>query len=229
MFTSDRKKAVEYAYKLFNYACICLTAAIFCALFGAVYEVFSHGVFSFYMIYAFAIPLCLGTFPLMIILLCAGRKTEKLEIIDLKEAETLYEEDRYWENSCLYLFPGRTALNAWFSGIAALTAGCLFQGVLEIYGTTNRLIVVYPVAGVLLLAAGLAAFVLPAITARRTCALKNETLPHALQGGGRYPTSGQFATWAPPALQGEGDGEGVHCSRARASRAFPALYVAGPL
>ena len=107
MFTSDRKKAVEYAYKLFNYACICLTAAVFCALFGAVYEVFSHGVFSFYMIYAFAIPLCLGTFPLMIILLCAGRKTEKLEIIDLKEAETLYEEDRYWENSCLYLFPGR--------------------------------------------------------------------------------------------------------------------------
>ena len=152
MFTSDRKKAVEYAYKLFNYACICLTAAVLCALFGAVYEVFSHGVFSFYMIYAFAIPLCLGTFPLMIILLCAGRKTEKLEIIDLKEAETLYEEDRYWENSCLYLFPGRTALNAWFS---------------EIYGTTNRLIVVYPVAGVLLLAAGLAAFVLPAITARR--------------------------------------------------------------
>ncbi len=139
MFTSDRKKAVEYAYKLFNYACICLTAAVFCALFGAVYEVFSHGVFSFYMIYAFAIPLCLG----------------------------IYEEDRYWENSCLYLFPGRTALNAWFSGIAALTAGCLFQGVLEIYGTTNRLIVVYPVAGVLLLAAGLAAFVLPAITARR--------------------------------------------------------------
>ncbi len=158
MFTSDRKKAVEYAYKLFNYACICLTAAIFCALFGAVYEVFSHGVFSFYMIYAFAIPLCLGTFPLMIILLCAGRKTEKLEIIDLKEAETLYEEDRYWENSCLYLFPGRTALNAWFSGIAALTVGCLFQGVLEIYGTTNRWTAVYVPAAALLFitAAGVA-------------------------------------------------------------------------
>ena len=122
MFTSDRKKAVEYAYKLFNYACICLTAAVLCALFGAVYEVFSHGVFSFYMIYAFAIPLCLGTFPLMIIPLCAGRKTEKLEIIDLKEAETLYEEDRYWENSCLYLFPGSTALNAWFSGIGPFTS-----------------------------------------------------------------------------------------------------------
>ena len=119
------------------------------------------------MIYAFAIPLCLGTFPLMIILLCTGRKTKKPGIIDLREAETLYEEDRYWENSCLYLFPGRTALNAWFSGIAALTVGCLFQGVLEIYGTTNRLIVVYPVAGVVLLAAGLAAFVIPAIAARR--------------------------------------------------------------
>ena len=31
--------------------------SIFCAFFGAVYEWFSHGVFSYYMIYAFAVPL----------------------------------------------------------------------------------------------------------------------------------------------------------------------------
>ncbi len=45
--------------------------------------------------------------------------------------------------------------------------------------------------------------------ARESCALKNETLPHALQG--------------------EGDGEGVHCSRDPLKYGFPALYVAGPL
>ena len=33
--------------------------------------------------------------------------------------------------------------------------GCLFQGVLEIYGTTNRLIAVYPGTGAVLLIAGL--------------------------------------------------------------------------
>ena len=32
------------------------TAALFCALFGAVYELFSHSVFSYYMLYAFMIP-----------------------------------------------------------------------------------------------------------------------------------------------------------------------------
>ncbi len=45
--------------------------------------------------------------------------------------------------------------------------------------------------------------------ARESCALKNETLPHALQG--------------------EGDGEGDHCSGTRAGTAFPALYDTGPL
>ena len=36
------------------------TAALFCALFGAVYELFSHSVFSYYMLYAFMIPLVGG-------------------------------------------------------------------------------------------------------------------------------------------------------------------------
>lgn len=35
-------------------------AALFCALFGAVYELFSHSVFSYYMLYAFMIPLVGG-------------------------------------------------------------------------------------------------------------------------------------------------------------------------
>ncbi len=34
-----------------------LWISLFCLLFGAVYELFSHGVYSMYMIYAFVFPL----------------------------------------------------------------------------------------------------------------------------------------------------------------------------
>ena len=40
-----------------------LAGTVFLALFGAVYEHFSHGVYSYYMIYAFAVPLILGVVP----------------------------------------------------------------------------------------------------------------------------------------------------------------------
>ena len=55
MFISDKKKdqAVRIAR---NYA----AASLFCALFGAVYELFSHEVYSYSMIYAFIIPLAGG-------------------------------------------------------------------------------------------------------------------------------------------------------------------------
>ena len=107
-----------------------LSAALFCALFGAIYEHFSFGVNSNYMIYAFAIPLLLGTFPLMLLVLKGGK------------------------------LPERFALNAWNSGVAALTVGCIFKGVLDIYGTTNRLIIVYPITGGVLLTAGLVSYLL---------------------------------------------------------------------
>ena len=81
--------------------------------------------------------------------------------------------------------------------------------------------------------------------ARESCALKNETLPHALQGEGNIqhlnsPPHGHPLLCRgrevsnirtvrlmgnPPALQGEG----VHCSRDPLKYGFPALYVAGPL
>ena len=40
-----------------------LYAATFCAFFGAVYEYFGHGVYSYFMLYAFAFPLTLGALP----------------------------------------------------------------------------------------------------------------------------------------------------------------------
>lgn len=47
---------------------IYLLVTILCAAFGAVYELFSHGVFSYYMLYAFGVPLLGGVLPLLLIL-----------------------------------------------------------------------------------------------------------------------------------------------------------------
>lgn len=102
-----------------------LAGTLFLALFGAIYETFSHGVFSFYMIYAFAFPLVLGV-TLYLILLFVRK------------------------------YPNRVFLNLWNSAIATFSAGSVFQGVLEIYGTTNSLSVVYPAVGGILAASALA-------------------------------------------------------------------------
>ncbi len=96
-----------------------LAGTLFLVLFGAVYETFSHGVFSFYMLYAFSVPLVFGV-TLYLILLFAKR------------------------------YPGRVFLNLWNSAIAAFSAGSVFKGVLEIYGTTNSLVIVYPICGCIL-------------------------------------------------------------------------------
>lgn len=60
MFTSehDLKK-----HLLWNIA-----GTVFLALFGAFYESFSHEVYSYYMIYAFTIPLILSVLPFTILL-----------------------------------------------------------------------------------------------------------------------------------------------------------------
>lgn len=105
-----------------------IAGTAFLALFGAVYELFSHEVYSYFMIYAFAVPLMLGVLPYTLLLI--SRK-----------------------------HPGRAALNLWNAGIAVLSVGCAFRGVLDIYGTTNSLTVVYPAAGSLLLASGLIAWI----------------------------------------------------------------------
>lgn len=91
----------------------------FLALFGAIYEVFSHEVYSYFMLYAFAIPLLMGVLPYSILLIM-----EK--------------------------YPDRKFLNLWNTAIATFSVGSVFAGVLAIYGTTNSLIIVYPIAGAVL-------------------------------------------------------------------------------
>lgn len=107
-----------------------LFVSLFCALFGAVYEVYSHEVYSYYMIYAFVIPLAGGTLPFFSL--------------------------AYFSRPA----PGRGSLNLYHSGIAALTVGSIIQGVLEIYGTTNRLVFAYWIVGVSLLGIGLVLYVI---------------------------------------------------------------------
>ena len=47
-----------------------LSGTLFLVLFGAVYESFSHGVYSYFMLYAFAIPLVFGVTLYAVLLYC---------------------------------------------------------------------------------------------------------------------------------------------------------------
>lgn len=112
--------------------------------FGLVYECFSHQVYSSFMLGAFLLPLLLGALP------CAL----------LERAPHRFR-------------PGALTRCFWGSGIAALSAGSLFRGVLEIYGTTNRLGAVYWWAGGLLCLAALAVWGFGLALTRRTTADAN--------------------------------------------------------
>ena len=105
---------------------------------AAVYGLFSHGVYSYYMIYAFMIPLLGGALPhLTAALRQAGRRDEKSSAAKLFDAK-----------------------DTQLAIIVTLTAGSLLKGALDIYGTTNKLLLVYPALTVLILAASLAAAVI---------------------------------------------------------------------
>jgi len=132
---------------------------VFCALFGAVYELFSHEVYSYFMIYAFAIPLVLGVLPNLAAALFGWRA------------------------------PGKIAANAWNSGVAALTVGCIFQGALEIYGTTNQLAIVYPVVAAALLVAGVVFHVRGSVLGREERA-DTSCSAVAISGAGRWSQAG---------------------------------------
>ena len=146
-------------------ALVYLAAALLCAALGAVYELFSHGVYSYFMLYAFLFPLAGGALPLLALSL--SRRP----------------------------FPGRLAFNLYNSGIAAWTVGSFFQGVLEIYGTTNRLTLVYWWAGAAFVAAGLALSLLPA---RRRRGPWENRKPQSPKGSGACETERCWPAVKPP-------------------------------
>ena len=108
--------------------------SLFCLVFGLVYELFSNGVYSLFMMFAFAIPLLLGAVPFLVFWLT-----------NTKNPPSLHSR---------YLY---------HSGIATLTVGSIVQGVLEIYGTTNQLIFGYLYVGAALVGAGVVAYVVDLI------------------------------------------------------------------
>lgn len=59
--------------------------------------------------------------------------------------------------------PKRLAFNLYNSGVAALTVGSAFIGVLEIYGTTSELAGVYFIAGTVFILSGIASYIFSVI------------------------------------------------------------------
>lgn len=107
-----------------------LVAALLTAAFGGIYEIFSHGVWSGFMVFAFLFPLTLEALPFS------------------------------WLALRHRPLPQRWVLNLHHAGVATLTVGSLFEGVLAIYGTTNSLTLVYWIAGAVLLTGGVITYLL---------------------------------------------------------------------
>ncbi len=134
MYILDIDKKTGFAFKT---AFVYLLFSCFCALFGAIYEIYSHEVYSFYMIYAFAFPLVGGALPFSAIGLFRIKK-----------------------------YPYSASRNIYHSGIATLTVGSIIRGVLEIYGTTNRLVKYYWLSGMILVVVGILLYAIQIVRSR---------------------------------------------------------------
>ena len=121
MFTSVTKKSDKNLDKISKTYMI---ISAFCIVFAAIYEYFSHEVYSPFMIFAFLIPFIGGTVA-------------------------FYTIKRFAQN----IMPG----------IATLTVGSIFQGVLEIYGTSNSLVNVYLVVGCSLIVSAALIYIVNAV------------------------------------------------------------------
>ena len=108
-----------------------LAASIVIAAAAAVYGLFSHGVYSYFMTYAFMIPLLAGAMPHLI---------SAMKGADSAAAEKLIE-----------------SRGTQLAVIATLTVGSLLKGALDIYGTTNMLLIAYPVIAAVIIAIAAAA------------------------------------------------------------------------
>ncbi len=107
-----------------RHALIFLLISLFLVVFASVYEMFSFGVYSVFMICAFTVPLCLGSVVSLILFAVRAQA------------------------------PSPAAAAVYNSGIATLTVGSILKGVLDISGYTNHLMPVYAVSGALLILAG---------------------------------------------------------------------------
>lgn len=102
---------------------IFLGVTIFVGVFAFVYEQFAHGVRSKPMMFAFLYPLLMGVLPAFVL-----SRIGKLKQIP-------------------YASLMRAGVNLFVSGVATLTMGSVATGVVDIYGTTNRLLKYYSIVG----------------------------------------------------------------------------------
>ena len=112
-------------------ACHYLVAAIAAAVVSAIYEYFSHGVYSIFMVGLAMWPLALGALPTWLAALSGAGEPAPLV---------------------------RTLLAA---GVLTLTLGSLVAGVMEIYGSTSAFTPVYWAVGGAIMLAALVASCLP--------------------------------------------------------------------
>ena len=119
LYTSDtvQNRKIRTAFKY-------LVISIALAAAGAIYEHFSFGVYSYYMIYAFMIPLAGGALPFMIMHFRGEEESSGI----VTASEYLYH-----------------------AAVATLTAGSIMHGALEICGRPNSLTMIYPVAAAVLI------------------------------------------------------------------------------
>ena len=111
---------------------------LFCALFGFIYESFSHGIISYYTILGFLIPFVLGFVPYAILFFTKSEKG-----------------------------PNSITSNLYNAAVATLTVGCYFKGFLDIYGTTrDRHIIIYSVVGGILLLTGIVFYIISIVKSK---------------------------------------------------------------
>ena len=155
-------------------ALIYTIVAVAVALFGAVYEHFSFGVWSAFMVYAFMLPLACGALPYMLRYMRGIRKAETAaeETGNMTgtpaaaaagsgkgigtatwNAATMAAESglEIGTMTDTMVIKAQAAGWMWHAGIATLTTGSIVQGILEICGRLNSLTIVYLAAGVILL------------------------------------------------------------------------------
>lgn len=164
MFTSDINSNRRSALKT---ALIYLIASIVCAVFGAIYEIFSHGVYSGYMIYAFAFPLLCGTLPFLLLNYCSAPKEESSRNGRMPKENGIrsFLQSRY---------PGKAARNLYHSAVITFTIGSFMTGILEIYGTTNQLLSIYWFAGAALILAAIIVWLVGLLQRSRRAAVRTE-------------------------------------------------------
>lgn len=114
LYMFNRKKILKDAW-------IELLYALFLCFFGMIYEIFSHDVYSYFMLYAFLVPMIMGVLPNMF-------------------HAYFYKKKVYLSNSSF-----------WKASMYTWSLGCILQGILVIFGTTNRWMVVYWLAGGILI------------------------------------------------------------------------------